>query len=307
MANAPIFTRGNFSDFFGASMLPVLEEVFKSELELYPMLREQLFKTVKTDRDIYQSSEIHDMPLFTQMDEGADYSYSRPRQGAHKTITVNKFGLGFSISEEAIQDGRFDFVSDAVRKMAESARESQEVQGINLLNNAFSTTTVANGAALCSTSQTLPSGLTWRNRPSSDVDLSPSALDSALVDFATQPIGDSGIYKMIQPKILLVPKQLERYAKQIVGSELQADTADNNMNALKQEGLRVVASPHLTDTVGWFLLADKEKTGLRIISREGIQTKSEQVFSNDSVRYKSRYREAVSALHGYGIWGTAGV
>lgn len=309
MSNAPVFVRGNYGDMFGASMLPVLEEVFRSELEMHPSRREQLFSVKSTDRDIWQSSEIHDMPLFNAVPEGTDYTFSRPKQGANKTLVPVKYGLGFSISEEAVDDGRFDFIADAVRKLAKSARESQEISAMNIINNGFSSTVVADGLSLFNTAHTLPSGLTFRNKASTDVDLSVSALDGALTDFETQFIGDSGIIYKMMPRTLLVHPSLKRYAMEIIGSELKADTQNNNMNSLKGEGLTVVSSPHLTDSDAWFLLAAPADTGLRIINRKGIETKAaggDAGFINDSILYKSRYREVVDAIHAYGVWGTTG-
>ena len=305
--DAPVFVRNNYSDLFGTTMLPALEELFRSELEMHASVRSQIFKTVSTDRDIWQSSELHDMPLFSAVPEGTDYSFQRPRAGANKTLTVVKYGLGFSISEEAIDDGKFDFIADAVRKMAKSAKESQEISAMDLINNGFSATTVADGLSLFNTAHTLPSGLTFRNRPSAEVDLSPGSLDAALVDFETQFIGDSGIIYKPKPKVLLVHPSNKRYAMEIIGSELKADTPNNNMNSLKGDGLRVVSSPHLTDSDAWFLLADPSETGLRIVSRKPIETKSEEGFDNDSIRYKSRYREIVGAIHAMGVWGTQGI
>jgi len=308
--SAPVFVRANYSDLFGPSMLPVLEELFRSELEMHPSRREQLFKTVSTDKDIYQSSEIHDMPLAVEIPEGTEYTFSRPKQGANKTFSISKYGLGFSISEEAVDDGKFEFISDAVKKMAKSAKESQEISAMNVINNGFSSTTVANGLSLFSTAHTLPSGLTFRNRPTTHVDLSPSALDAALTDMETQFIGDSGIIYRMAPKVLLVHPSQRRYALEVIGSDLKADSMDNNMNSLKSDGLRVVSSPHLTDTDAWYLLCDPSDTGLRIISRKPIETKAggESVgFHNDSILYKTRYREQVGAINGYGIWGTEGI
>jgi phage major head subunit gpT-like protein len=307
--SAPMFVRQNYSDLFGSSMLPALEELFRSELEQHPSRREELFKIVSTDRDIWQSSELHDMPLFSEIPEGTDYSFNRPKQGANKTLSVVKYGLGFSISEEAVDDGKFDFIADAVRKMAKSAKESQEIAAMNIINNGFSSTTVADGLSLFNTAHTLPSGLTFRNKPSSDVDLSPTSLDAALVDFETQFIGDSGIVYRMMPKILLVHPSNKRYAMEIIGSELKADTPNNNMNSLKNEGLRVVTSPHLADSDAWFLLSEPSETGLRIVSRKPIETKAggnDSGFQNDSILYKSRYREVIGAIHAYGVWGTSG-
>lgn len=307
--SAPAFVRGNYSDLYGSSMLPALEELFRSELEMHPSRREQLFRVRSTQQDIWQASELHDMPLFAQVSEGQDYTFSRPRQGANQTLTPVKYGLGFSISEEAVDDGKFDFIADAVRKMAKSARESQEIQAMNIFNNGFGTVVTNDGVAAFSTAHTLPAGGTFRNKLSTDADLSVSSLEQMLTDFETQFVGDSGIIYNMMPKVLLVHPSNKRLAKELIGSDLKAESADNNMNSFKEEGLRVVSSPHLTDTDAWFMLASPEDTGLTIVSRKPVETKaggSDVGFVNDSILYKSRYREKIGVTTPYGIFGTQG-
>jgi hypothetical protein len=96
---------------------------------------------------------------------------------------------------------------------------------------------------------------------------------------------------------------------ELIGSDLKADTSDNNVNSLKNDGLRVVSSPHLTDADAWFLLADPSETGLRIISRKPIETKAggaDVGFINDSILYKTRYRESIGCTHAYGMMGSQG-
>lgn len=316
--SSPRFLRSNYTDLFGPTMLPVLEEIFRSNLLQHPSRREQLFKIVSTDRDIWQSSELHDMPLLQQLSEGQDYSFEAPPQGAHKTMTPAKYGLGFSISEEAVDDGKFSFIADAVAKLAKSAKESQEIQSMNVFNNGFSSVTTADGVALFSSSHTLPSGGTIRNQLSSASDLSSTSLEQMLIDFETQFVGDSGIIYNIVPKYLVVPPALKRLAKELVQSELRPETATNsttgitnvnNMNSIREDNLQVISSPHLTDTDAWFLQAAPEDTGLRVISRKPIETKAAGAdvgFANDSVLYKCRYRESVGAIHPYGVFGTPG-
>ncbi len=307
--SAPVFVRSNYSDLFGSSALPALEEIFKHNLQMQPSIRERIADAKSTSRDIWQSDEIGDLQNFIEVPEGTDYTMVRPRQGASKTLTPLKYGLGFSISEEAVDDGKFDFIADMVRKLAVSAMDSQEQSVIDLYNNAFGSTNAWDGLDLCHTAHTLPSGLTFRNKPSSDVDLSPSALDAALSDFNTQFLLDSGKIARIQPKILLVAEGNKRYAKEILGSDLKADSADNNMNSLKEEGLVVLSSPKLTDADAWFLLSAPSEHGVKIIKRKGIETKAagpDVGFMNDSIIYKSRYREVVGVTHAYGVYGTSG-
>lgn len=304
--SAPVAIRSQYSHLYGADMLPVLEELFRSEYEQHPSRRDALFQIKKTDRDIWQYSELHDLDLFAQMSEGEEYSYKRPLQGASKTISPVKYGLGVSISEEAVNDGKIDLVADMVRKMARSAKESKEVNAMNLFNQGFDSATTADGQYLFDTDHTTPSGRTFRNELSAAADLSVTSLETALYDFETQFVGDSGIIEMIRPKFLLVNPLNRRYADELVNSMGKADTADNNKNSFKDEGLIVISSPHLTDTDAWFLVSDPSQHGLRIIQREDVQTKGEECFDTDSIKYKSRYREAVAAVHPKGVFGTPG-
>ncbi len=309
MSLAPLSVRNQHSHLFGSGMLPVLEELFMAEMERHPSRREELFKAVAWDRDIWQSSEVHDLELFNQIAEGSEYSFSRPKQGASKTLTVNKYGLGISISEEMVDDAKFDLIGDMVKKLARSGMESQEIQAMNVFNNGFSTEVTADGVAVFHSSHTLPSGGTFRNRPVSYGDLSTTTLDTALSDFETIFVGDSGIIYNLKPQTLLVSPQFKRYAQELIGSDLKADTADNNMNSLKGDGLRVVSSPHLTDSDAWFLLASPAETGLRIIQRKPMETKAagpDASFSTDAILYKSRYREAIGVTHPFGIYGNEG-
>lgn len=307
--SAPIALRSQYGDFFGSSMLAVLEEIFRSEIARHPSRREALAKIVTTDRDIWQASEIHDMDLFAEVAEGSEYTFKRPKQGANKTLQPKKFGLGFSISEEAVEDGKFDFIGDAIRKMGESAKESQEINFMDLYNLGTSTTTCSDSVAWFSTAHTLPSGLTFRNKLSVDADLSVTSLDQALQDFETQFIGDSGIIKNMRAQALVVHPSNKRYAKELIGSDLKADSADNNMNSFKDDGLMVISSPHITDTNSWALWATPSETGARVVVRKGIETKAagpDVGFKTDSILYKSRFREIYGVTHPYGVMYSAG-
>lgn len=307
--SAPVAIRSQYGDLYGIGMLPVLEELFRTEIAQHPSRREELFKVVSHDRDIWQSSEIHDMELFNEVPEGSEYDFRRPKQGANKTLSMVKYGLGFSISEEMVDDGKFDMIAEMVKKLGRSAKESQEIQAMNIFNNGFSTETTADGVSLYNAAHTLPSGLTFRNQLASAADLSVTSLDQAITDFETVFIGDSGIIYNLKPKMLLVHPSNRKYAMELIGSELKADTADNNMNSLGQEGLRVVSSPHLTDSDAWFLQGEPSDTGLRIISRKPIETKAagpDVGFVTDSILYKSRYREKIGAIHPYASFGTPG-
>lgn len=306
---APVAIRSQYTDLFGSTMLPVLEELFRAEMALHPSLRERLFKVVTTDRDIYQTTELHDMPLFNLVNEGQDYTFSRPRQGANKTLTVVKYGLGFSISEEAVDDGKFDLIGDMVRRLARSGYETQMVNAINVINNGFGTQQTADGVSLFNLAHVLPSGQQFRNQLLVNADMSVTSLETMLSDFETQFVGDTGIFYRIRPRVLLCHPNMRRYALELVGSDYKADTADNNINPFKDDQILVYSDPHLTDTDFFGLFALPEETGLRIVVRKPIETKAagpDVGFNSDSIYYKSRFREVIDTTHPYGVFGSPG-
>ena len=307
--STPVMLRSNYSDLFGSGMLPVLEELFRSDLKRHPSRRETLFATKGTDRDIWQYSETHDLPLISEVPKGTQYSYQRSRQGFDKTFAVVKYGSGFSISMEAVEDGKFEMIGDLVRKLSKSAMESQEIQAMSIFNNGFTSETSADGVSVFNTAHLLPGGGTFRNKLTTDADLSESSLQTAMSDFETVFVGDTGIIENMRPKYLICHPSNKRLARELVGSEGKPDTADNNLNSLKEDGLIVISSPHLTDTDAWVLQSEAPETGLRIINRSGIQTSASDPavgFHTDSIYYKARYREKVGVTHAKGILGSAG-
>lgn len=316
--SAPQMLRGQYSDLFGSSQLPVLEELFRYELEKYPNKREALMKVVPTDRDIWQYTETHDLPLFSEIPEGTQYSFNRMKQGYDKTLIMTKYGSGFSITEEMVDDGKWDVMADATRKLAKSGKESQEIQAMNIFNNGFGSVTTADGQPLFDQAHTLPSGDTYRNELASPADLSDSSLREMLADFETEFVGDSGIFYSIKPRVLLVHPDNKRLAMELVGSDYRVNDvssgADNGptnaMNALLDDQLLVVSSVHLTDRDAFFLLGAPDDTGLRIVSRRGIVTKAsggDVGFTTDSMFYKASYREKIAPVHPYGVFGSPGV
>jgi hypothetical protein len=305
----PAFLKQNFPDLYGSAQLPVLEWLFRHELPMHGGIRGMLANIKSHDRDIWQMSATHDLDMIPQVEEGEDYSFVTTKAGASKTLSVNKYGLGISISEEAISDGKFDELADLIKKLARSAQESREVAFVNLFNNGFSSETTPDGVSVFNSSHTFPSGRTMSNVLSVASDLSETSLQQARYSFSTVFVGDTGIIYSLTPKVLLVHPANEAYAEELVGSDLKPDSNDNNLNSLKRHGIRVVSSPHLTDEDAWFLMADKSEVGCVVIEREGIKTIAggpSVGFMNDSIMYKTRYRETMGWTHGYGVIATPG-
>lgn len=308
--SAPLSLRSQFPALYGPGMLPVLEELFTYEYESRPMVRDRIFNMRSTDRDIWQSSELLDLPAFGLIPEGTEYTYSRIQPGINRTYTPQKFGGGFAVSREMVEDGRFDLVGMMSRKLARAGRESQEIAAMNVLNNGFGSVLAQDGQPLFSAAHTI-GGVTYSNIITGNPDLSESSLQAALAQFERAWVGNTGFINRITPRILVVAPENRRYAEELVGSELKPDTADNNMNSIRavDGGLVVVSSPYLTDPDAWFLMGDPSETGLNIVVRQGLRTQSnanEVGFHTDSLFFKASYREDIGVSRAVGILGSQG-
>jgi hypothetical protein len=305
-----MFLKQNFPDLFGVNMLPALEWLFRNELPMHQGIRGKLAQNKSTVRDIWQMSETHDIDMFEEVEEGENYSFKTTKAGANKTLVIKKYGLGIQISQEAIDDGKYDELADLMRKLARSAQESREVSFVNLFNNGFSSELTPDGLSVFNSAHTLPSGGTYSNVLPVASDLSESSLQSACTMFSTAFVGDTGIIHHLTPRKILVHPVNAPYARELVGSSLKPDTNDNNINSLP--GLEVIQSPHLVDEDAWFVLAAAGEgvgPGCTVIERQGIVTKAGGPavgFENDTVKYKSSYREVMGWLHAFGVIATPG-
>lgn len=307
---APVSLRSQFPALYGATMLPALEEVFTFEYEQLPLVRDRLFRNVTARNGIYQVTQLLDMPLFERVPEGTEYSFKRPAVGANTTLIPDKFGMGYAISREMVEDGKFDLVGMMMRKLARSARESQEVSAMSIFNGAFTTSVSDDGLSLINSAHLIGNS-NYSNQITGNPDLSESSLQAALAQWERAFVGNTGIIYRMRPRYLVVSSENRRYAAELVGSDLKPDTGDNNLNSIRTiDGLEVVASPYLTDPDAWFIMADPEDTGLYIATSQGIQTVAGDPtnvgFLNDSYVYKASYREVVGLSTAMGIMGSDG-
>ena len=217
--------------------------------------------------------------------------------------------MGFSITEEAMEDNLYDSLSSRYTKaLARAMAYTKQVKAASILNNAFSGTyTYGDGVSLCSTAHPLTSGGTNSNRPSTGADLNETSLEAAVIQIAGWT-DERGLLIAAKPRKLIVPPALMFVATRLLETELRTSTADNDINALKNngsipEGYRV--NHYLTDTNAWFLMTDVPN-GLKHFVRTPIQNSMDADFDTGNARYKSRERYSFGASDPLGIFGSPG-
>jgi hypothetical protein len=255
--------------------------------------------------------KISDFGSLRLKGEGEAIVFDDPLNGPTKTYTPVRFGLGYKVTREMRKHDLYGQIDRLERALIKSAVDGQEVTSAYLLNNAFGTTaadgfsaTGFDGLQLCSTAHTrLDGGATQRNRPSADADLSPSSLQNALIDFENYK-DDRGRPTLIKPKLLIISAEDKFTAKELLQSEYKPGTANNDINALKDEGLSFMISHYKTDNDAWFLVGDTHD--LNFIWDERPRTASEEDFDTEVLKHKVIQGFFVGFGEWRGVWGTSG-
>lgn len=294
----------NFRNFFGVAALPALDEIFFDHYEQAEDPRAKLFNMESTDREIMQKAGVTSLGLLSLTPESTQAPKDSFNQSYYKTYTIQKYAKAIGISDEMIQDDRFDMISKMVKSLARSSRETQQFAAMNIFNNAFGSEQSWDSVSIISASH--PTEVGNQSNLLTAADLSYSSL--AIAEQAFRSVQDGrGKQLLIKPRVLLCSESDRQNALEIVQSPYKAGTANNNINALGADGgLTVISSPYLTDSDAWFLLADPMDHGLRIVDRQSLTTKMDEDVLAGVLYYKAQYRQALGCDEWRGIFGNQG-
>jgi hypothetical protein len=217
--------------------------------------------------------------------------------------------MGFSITEEAMEDNLYDSLSSRYTKaLARAMAYTKQVKAAAILNSAFDTNvTYGDGKALCVTDHPLVSGGTNSNRPTVAADLNETSLEAAVIQIS-QWTDERGLLISAKPRKLVVPPQLMFTATRLLETEGRVGTADNDLNAIRNNGSipqGYTVNHFLTDTDAWFLLTDVP-SGLKHFVRTPMSTSMDADFDTGNARYKARERFSFGVSDSLGIFGSPG-
>ncbi len=196
--------------------------------------------------------------------EGEAILYQDPIDGTNKTYTPVRFGTGYKITQEMVDHELYGQVEKFETDLMGAAIDGQETIASNIFNGAFATTdsdgyssTGFDGLQLCSTAHTrLDGGTNIANRPAADGDLSLTGVQNAIIAFENLK-SDRGRTQVIRPVRLVISPEDRFTAREILNSEYKPGTANNEVNALREDGISYFVSHYKTDNNAWFLLGDK--------------------------------------------------
>jgi hypothetical protein len=302
-------TRGSFSQLYD-NVDRMVGVMLGKQLKELPDIWRKVTKVQTSDRMTEISMNVVGFGDIPEKPEGGAYPTDILMPGPEKRVTHSEFGMAFEATQTALEDDRYDQLRKYATWLAFSAGYVLEKRAANIWNNGFSTETTSDGVALFHTAHPLVRGGTFRNKPTTDVNLSWDALNNAIIDLSTETKHDSGQLALaVQNLVLYVPAQLEMLADRIVNSTGLPGSADNDRNSIKsRRDISIVVNPLLTDSNAWFLVSqNKEMHGIKAYERVPITQESPTTDPRTRSRlYPIRFRYSFYADTAQNAWGTSG-
>jgi hypothetical protein len=279
------------------------------EYARYGEEHKEIYETETSERSFEEETKLSGFSAAPVKNEGSAIAYDNAQEAWSTRYTHETIALGFSITEEAIEDNLYDSLSARYTKsLARAMAYTKQVKAAAVLNNGFSSSYPGgDGVSLFNTAHPLISGGVNSNTPSTQADLNETSLEAAVIQIAAWT-DERGLLIAAKPKKLIVPPALMFTAKRLLDTELRVATADNDINALKQMGAipeGYTVNHFLTDTNGWFLTTDVPN-GLKHFVRTPLQNSMDGDFDTGNVRYKARERYSFGWSDPLGMFGSSG-
>lgn len=297
-------------------LLPGLNALFGMEYARYGEEHKEIYETESSERSFEEETKLAGFGAAPVKSEGAAIAYDNAQEAFTSRYTHETIALGFSITEEAIEDNLYDSLSARYTKaLARGMAYTKQVKAASVLNNAFNGSYLGgDGVSLCGVSSggsrvghPLVGGGVNYNSPTTGVDLNETSLENAVIQIAAWT-DERGLLIAAKPRKMIIPPSLMFVAKRLLDTELRVSTADNDINALKQMGAipeGYAVNHFLTDSNAWFLMTDVPN-GLKHFERMPLKTSMEGDFDTGNVRYKARARYSFGWSDPMGIWGSSG-
>ena len=290
-------------------LLPGLNALFGLEYARYGEEHKEIYETETSERSFEEETKLSGFAAAPVKNEGSAIAYDNTQEAFTARYTHETIAMGFSITEEAVEDNLYDSLSSRYTKaLARGMSYTKQVKAAYVLNNAFTGgPTYGDGVVLCSTAHPLVSGGTNSNTPSTASDLNETSLENAVIQIAAWT-DERGLLIAAKPRKLVVPPALQFVATRLLETNLRVGTADNDINALKNNGSipeGYTINHYLTDTNAWFLCTDVPN-GLKHFERMALTTGMDGDFDTGNVRYKARERYSFGVSDPLGIFGSPG-
>jgi len=292
-------------------LLPGLNALFGMEYARYGEEHKEIYETETSERSFEEETKLSGFAAAPVKNEGQAIAYDNAQEAWTARYVHETIAMGFSITEEAMEDNLYDSLSARYTKsLARAMAYTKQIKAAAILNQGFTgagNPTYGDGQVLFSTAHPLVGGGTNSNRPTTGADLNETSLEAAVIQIAAWT-DERGLLIAAKPRKLIVPPALQFVATRLLETSLRVGTTDNDINALKNNGSipeGYTVNHFLTDTNAWFLTTDVPN-GLKHFVRTPLSTSMDGDFDTGNQRYKARERYSFGVSDPLGAYGSPG-
>lgn len=289
-------------------LLPGLNALFGLEYAKYEDEHADIYETENSERSFEEEVKLSGFGAAPVKPEGSAITFDNAQESFTARYNHETVAMGFSITEEAMEDNLYDSLSARYTKaLARAMAYTKQVKAASLLNTGFTTFNSGDGVTLFNSAHPTVAGGTNTNRPTTASDLNETSLEQAVIDIAAYK-DERGLLIAARPRKLLVPPSLMFVATRLLQTELRVGTADNDINAINSNGSipgGYGVNHYLTDTDAWFLTTDVPN-GMKHFVRIALSQSMDGDFDTGNVRYKARERYSFGVSDPLAIYGSPG-
>lgn len=300
----PVLTTGTHPKLLWPGLHAIWGNMYKDQPEGW----KGVFDEGTSDKAYEEDQEIAGFGLAPAKSEGGSISYDTTINGYLKRYTNVTYGLGFIVTEEAVEDNQYkDQAEKRTRALKRSMRHTREWVMSNILNRATdSNYTGGDGKSLFASDHPTANG-TQSNMLATAADLSEASLEDIFIQIMNAT-DTRGLRIALMPRKLIVPPALAFEATRIIKSDLQNDTANNAINAMRAMGVLpegVQTWSFLTDPDQWFVKTDATD-GLKYLNRREMSFEKDSDFETGNFKHKATMRFSGGWTDWRALFGSAG-
>jgi hypothetical protein len=302
--------RNSLSDLVLEDALPALDFIVQDKFERFAPFFEKIFNVREMRTGIAQSTQVSGFTAAQYVGEAEEIPLQKRYQGYAKTYLAVKLGIMCGQSQETIDDLEFDVLADNASQLADAVMESINIAVADVFNSGFSTNGL-DGVPLFSASHPVvaPGEGTSSNLLAVAADLSATSL-KAMITLLRGQVDMAGKKVHIKPQFLIVPKEEEFNAVELLQSEMLVNTSNDSVNALNSVkslyGILPVVNDYFTDADAFFVAGEKASHKLTYYWRKRPEMSSDYDFRSEVALQKISARFAVGYSDWRGIVGTTG-
>lgn len=286
-------------------LYPGLNSIFGDYQEL-PAEWQEIYSKNTSDMVREIDVEVKLLGLAQLKSEGAAVAYDDMGERYSYVYVHKAVGLGFIMTKFAIRDNLYKTqFGPNTRALKDSFRQTKEIYGASVLNNASDGTNFpgGDGVALLSTAHPIDTGVV-ANTPAVQAELNESSLQDAIV--GVRRFRDAaGLRKQVTGKKIVVTPELQFTAERLFKTSDRVGSADNDTSAFRSRGdLKggYTVNDFLTNIKSWYLLTDCPD-GLKFFQRDPLEIDMYTDFDTSSLKVKGEERYSFGWSNFRAIWG----